>query len=136
MTGQFTTSTTYFLQEGRDNLRDCLRIGFEAALQHKLEKLVIFTSEGFGVRLALDEFCSQPKYGQMKLVAVTFPAGKPFTDAEGTPLRIEVDLQLREELARRAIPIVRAHLPFDAITPTRGGSGVLGQDLSLVENES
>lgn len=134
MSWQFTTSITYFLREGRDNLRECLRIAFDAAKNHSIDKIVIFTSEGLGIRIALEEFCPEPEFRDLKLVAVTFPAGKPFTDADGNRLRVEIDPQLRQLMAERDIPIVRAHLPFDAITPTRSNSGVLGQDLSLVEN--
>jgi hypothetical protein len=134
MNTQFKTSITYFLCEGRDNLRECLRIAFSAALNHRIEKLVVFTAEGQGIRIALDVFCSQPAFRNIKLIAVTFPIGKRFTDASGNPLFVDIPSSLQSEMRERGIPIIRAHLPFDPITATRQSQGVLGQDLTLVEN--
>jgi hypothetical protein len=79
MQKQFTSPTTYFLQEGKENLQDCLKIAFQACKQQNVKKLVIFTAMGEGVRLAIEKFCCQPEYESIGLVAVTFPAGKQFT---------------------------------------------------------
>lgn len=128
----FTTRITYFLQEGRDNLRECLNVAFEAARQHNVGKIVIFTAKGEGVKLALDEFCSKPEFEKVKLVAVTFPQGKVFTNTEGHPIEVSISPDFTELFSSRGIPLVRAHLPFDPIAPPFKGRGVLGQDLSLV----
>jgi hypothetical protein len=134
MNKQFTTGITYFLQEGRENLLECLRSAFSAAKNHNIKKIVIFTAQGFGVTMALEEFCSKPDFSDIKLIAVTFPVGQPFTDAEGIPLKIDISQELRERFRNLSIPIVRAHMPFDPIAPPHLHRGILGQDLSLVES--
>jgi hypothetical protein len=132
MSKQFTTGITYFLQEGRDNLQECLRAAFGAALTHNIERIIIFTAEGVGVSMALEDFCSQPNFSKIKLIAVTFPVGQPFTDAEKKPLAIDISAERRERFRSSGIPIIRAHMPFDPIVPPHRHRGVLGQDLSLV----
>jgi hypothetical protein len=134
MNKQFTTSITYFLQEGRENLLECLRSAFGAAKNHNIKKIVIFTAQGLGVSMALDEFCVKSEFSDIKIVAVTFPVGQPFTDAEGKPLLIDIGPELRERFREQSIPIVRARMPFDPIAPPHVHRGVLGQDLSLVES--
>jgi len=132
MQKQFTAPTVYFLQEGRENLRDCLAVAFRAAKQQNISKVVIFTARGEGVKIALDSFCTQPEFAHFQLVAVRFPAGMTFTDKNGNVEDVEIppsDIQLFKE---RNVPIVRAHLPFDPIAAFYKQRGVLGQDLSLV----
>jgi uncharacterized protein len=131
---QFTAPITYFLQEGRENLLECLRAAFRAAANHNIEKVVIFTAHGLGVSMALDEFCSKPEFSKVKLVAVTFPVGQPFSDAEGKPVECIIKDELMERFRNHSIPILRAHLPFDPIATRSGDRGVLGHDLSLVES--
>lgn len=132
MQNQFRAPTTYFLGEGRENLAECLAIAFEAAVQHNAHKIVIFTAEGEGLRLATERFCSQPQYEKIRLVGVTFPRGKRFTDATGRPRRVEIPVELERRFQSQGIPIIRAHLPFDPISPPFKDRGVLAQDLSLV----
>jgi hypothetical protein len=134
MNSQFKTAITYFLQEGRENLRECLRIAFDAAANHSIRKIVIFTAEGQGVKIALDEFCSKPQFSNINLVAVTFPVGKPFTDQDGNPIHVEIAPALRAEFNDRNVAIVKAHLPFDSIAPGTHSRSVLGEDLSLVRS--
>jgi uncharacterized protein len=129
---QFSAPTTYFLQEGRDNLRECLKSVFQTAKVQNITKLVIFTARGEGVRLALDEFCSLDEYKHVKLVAVTFPRGKKFTDASGNSISVTIDNDNVSFFRSKEVPIVRAHMPFDPIAPLYKQRGVLGQDLSLI----
>lgn len=129
---KFSAPTTYFLSEGRDNLRECLAIAFEAARQQNIGKIIIFTAEGEGIRLALEEFSLSPRYSKTRLVGVTFPSGKRFTDATGKPLHVEIPKELERRFQSQGIPIIRAHLPFDPIAPPFRDRGVLAQDLSLV----
>ncbi len=133
MQPQFITSITYFLQEGRDNLPECLKIAFQAAKKQNVERIVIFTARGEGIQLALDRFCCLDEYKNIKLVAVTFPQAKAFT-AEGKPLEVRISDDAERIMNQRGIPIVRAHLPFDPIAPPFKDRGVLAQDLSLVES--
>jgi hypothetical protein len=132
MQTQFTAPIAYFLQEGRDNLRNCLQIAFASAKQQNVSKIVIFTARGEGVRIALELFCSQPEYSHIKLVAVSFANGKIFTDKKGERIEARISPEDLELFKQHNIPVVRAHLPFDPITPFHGNNGMLGQDLSLV----
>jgi hypothetical protein len=129
----FTTSTTHFLQEGRENLRKTLGAAFRAAKEHQVEKIVIFTAKGEGVRVAVEEFQSLPEYGDIKLIAVTFPRGKTFKGPDGKPFPpVDIDSADEELFRDRGIPIVRAHLPFDPISSPHSDRGPLAQSLSLV----
>lgn len=132
MPGQFTAPTTYFLQEGRANLFECLKIAFLAAKQQNIAKIIIFTATGEGVRLAIDSFRSQSEYAHVQLVAVSFPQGKHFTDSSHQPLEITFPAEEKAYLESQNVPLVRAHLPFDPVTARGRQHGVLGQDLSLV----
>jgi hypothetical protein len=131
---QFTAPITYFLQEGRDNLLECLRVAFRAAANHNIEKMIIFTAHGLGVTMALDEFTSTPEFTNVKLIAVTFPVGQPFSDAEGKPVDCVIGHELRRRFHEHSIPLLRAHMPFDPIATRSGDRGVLAHDLSLVES--
>lgn len=133
MQQQFIAAITYFLQEGRENLPECLKIAFQAAKLQNIEKIVIFTAQGSGVLLALNNFCSLPEYNKIKLVAVTFPQGKRFT-AEGKPVAVKISDEAERAMEEHNVPTVRAHLPFDPIAPPFKDRGVLAQDLSLVES--
>jgi len=138
MSASFTAPTTYFLQEGRENLPECLKVAFQAAVQQNIQKLVIFTAYGEGVRLAIESFCSQEEYEHIRLVAVTFPAGQVFTNKK----RESIDVRIADEtlalMEAHNVPLVRAHLPFDAIEPgaalkTKVGSGfnLLAETLNM-----
>ena len=133
MRPHFITSITYFLQEGRDNLSECLKIAFQAARQQSIEKIVIFTARGEGVQMALEQFSSQEENRKIKLVAVTFPQGKEFTH-DNKPLEVRIPDTAERAFREQGVPIVRAHLPFDPIAPPFPDRGVLAQDLSLVES--
>jgi hypothetical protein len=84
--------------------------------------------------MALDEFCRHSDFSHIKLIAVTFPIGQPFTDSEKNPLVIDINGEQRKRFGEHDIPIIRAHMPFDPISPPHRHRGVLGQDLSLVES--
>jgi hypothetical protein len=132
MQTQFTSPTVYFLQEGHDNLKNCLQVAFASAKQQNVSKIIIFTARGEGVRIAVESFWSQPGFSDIKLVAVSFSNGKLFTDASGKTIEAKISPEDVAFFSEHKIPIVRAHLPFDPITPFFKSSGMLGQDLSLV----
>lgn len=132
MRSGFQYPTEYFLQEGKANLASCLRASFAAALAHQVTKIVIFTSAGSGVVMALDEFCSQEQYSHIELIAATFPSQTQFT--EGDPTEHSIPDKLLDIFARRRVPVVRAHLPFDPIRTHYRGRGILGQDFGLIDN--
>lgn len=133
MQQHFTASITYFLQEGRESLPECLKIAFQAAKQQNIGKIVIFTAMGVGIQSAVDNFCSRDEYKHIKLVAVTFPQGKEFS-ANQQPLDVKISDDVERLMIAHKIPLVRAHLPFDPIVPPFRDRGVLAQDLSLVES--
>jgi uncharacterized protein len=80
----------------------------------------------------MDSFRSQPEYSHIKLVAVSFANGKIFTDKKGEKIESKISPEDLEFFKQNNVPVVRAHLPFDPITPFHGNNGMLGQDLSLV----
>lgn len=131
MSSCFEHNTTYFWEEGKPNLRDCLRISFEAAKRHDVSKIVIFTGAGDGIKMAADEFLSQSDHSHIQLVAVTFPHGQRFTS---TAHRHDISVADAEWISARNIPLIRAHLPFDPIRAQFQGHGILGQDFSLLGN--
>jgi hypothetical protein len=132
MTKSFIAQTTYFLQEGRENLDDCLKIAFQAAVQQDIGKLVIFTAYGEGVKRAVENFCSQDGYSHIGLVAVTFPAGKTFTDSKNKPYEAAISEDIRALMEAHRIPLVRAHLPFDAVEPGAAQQTTVGRGFNLL----
>jgi len=63
----FQYPTEYFLKEGKENLSRCLHATFEAAANHKIKKVIIFTSAGMGVVRAYEEFCTQDQFADQIL---------------------------------------------------------------------
>ncbi|HWZ44672.1 MAG TPA: hypothetical protein VNW97_14445 [Candidatus Saccharimonadales bacterium] len=132
MANHFTAETVYFLQEGKTNLSECLEVAFRSAVHYKIKKLVIFTSEGLGVRKSVEEFLPLEKFREIKIIAVTFPAGKKFKDKDNRIFAAGISDSDRALFQSQNIPVLRAHLPFDSVQATWKHHGVLGQDLSLV----
>jgi hypothetical protein len=132
MEKQFISPTVYFLQEGKENLRECLKVAFQSAKQQNVSKIIIFTAKGEGVRIAVESHLSQEEFSKIKVVAVAFPHGKVFTDKDKKTIEVEISPEDLQLFRKHNIPVVRAHLPFDSITPFFKSSGMLGQDLSLV----
>jgi hypothetical protein len=132
MNRSFIAPTTYFLQEGRENLDECLKIAFQAAAQQGIGKVVIFTAFGEGIKRAQENFCSLDEYAHIRLVGVTFPAGKMFTDDHKRPYESKISQEVETLLERCKIPLVRAHLPFDPIEPSATLRMKIGDDLNLL----
>jgi uncharacterized protein len=132
MPRQFTAETVYFLQEGKENLSQCLEVAFRGAALHNIKKIVIFTAEGVGVRQAIEHFLVKDDFKHICLVAVTFPAGKRFRVPDGELFEVKIAEPERALFKAHGVPIVRAHLPFDPVAATWSHHGILGQDLSLV----
>jgi hypothetical protein len=132
MMKSFVAPTTYFLQEGRGNLEDCLKVAFEGAVHHEIKTIVIFTAYGDGVKMALEQFSPRKEYEHIKLVAVTFPAGKTFTNQEKQPVEVTIPDNLLQLFAANNVPLVRAHLPFDAVDPSAAWRTVVGRGFNLL----
>jgi hypothetical protein len=135
MQNQFTAPITYYLQEGKVNLRQTIKIALEAAKAHRVHIVVVFTSQGDGVRLAFDEIHAPGSTMEhVRLVAVTFPQGMHFVDDQKAPMHVDISSENKELFQKENIPVVRAHMPFAPIPPFFKDRGVLANDLSLVEN--
>jgi uncharacterized protein len=126
----FSANIEYFFQEGKPNLRSCLRIAFEAAVSRQIGTIVIFTGVGEGPELAIKEFRSLHIFKDIKLIAVTFPYGQRFKDGK----QIEIGPEIRALLEENRVPLLRAHLPFSPIAAHYRHHGILGQDLTLIGN--
>jgi uncharacterized protein len=128
----FSAPTTYFLEEGRPNLDECLRVSFQAAKQQNIRTLIIFTAKGDGIKTALSEYSIQPDYEHIRIVGVSFPAGKVFKGSDDQPFTIKISPEERQWFAERNIPIVTAHFPFDGLKPAGNDAGPLARDLRLI----
>lgn len=124
----FSASIEYFQQEGKANLRSCLRIAFEAAVARKIDTIVIFTGVGEGPEVAINEFRSLPEFSNVKLIAVTFPQGQHFKESA------EISEEKRALFQENGVPIVRAHMPFNPVAAHYEKHGMAGQGLSLIGN--
>ncbi len=130
---QVTEQVTYFAEEGRNNLSECLRLSFDAALRYNLDRLLIFTGIGDGITQAIEEYLSQPSYAHIHIVGVTFAQGFE-VKSHGKSRAHVFSQKLKKDFADQGIPVVRAHLPFDPITTQYQNNGVLAQDLGIVGN--
>ena len=132
MPKSFIAPTTYFLQEGRENLEDCLKVAFQSAVQHEVKTVIIFTAYGDGVKMAIEKFCSLQEYSHIRLVAVTFPAGKSFTNQNKEPVEVRIPDDVVELLKSHDVPVVRAHLPFDVVEPSAAWRTQVGRGFNLL----
>lgn len=125
-----SANTEYFHEEGKVNLRECMRIAFETAVSRGIDTIVIFTGIGEGPELALKEFRPLAPFQDIKLIAVTFPYGQRFKDGK----EVKISPEIHRLLEENHIPLIRAHMPFNPITPHYRNHGILGQDLTLIGN--
>ena len=126
-------SITYFAEEGKANLNDCLRLSFETAARFGLSKVVIFTGVGDGVEQALERYVNLDLYAGILPVAVTFPQGFEIKVDGGAAPHHFPD-ERRSAFAQQGVRIVRAHLPLNSISMQHQNTGVLAQDLGIVGN--
>jgi hypothetical protein len=130
MPNSYSGAIEYFLHEGKENLEDCLRIAFHAAISRDIQTIVIFTGVGEGPRIAIQKYLAKPMFKEIRLIAVTFPYGERFKDGA----RAEISPETIEFLAQNKVPLLRAHLPFAPIAANCRQHGILGQDLTLIGN--
>jgi hypothetical protein len=134
MPNSINSAIQYFFHEGKENLEECLRIAFETATQRSVQTLVIFTAVGEGPKLAVEKYLTQPEYEGIKIIAVTFPYGQKFVGYEDKPEATQISPEYREFFKTHNVPIVRAHPPFNPISPHVKGHSAPGQDLTLIGN--
>jgi hypothetical protein len=103
------STTSYFLAEGRVNLRECVRLSFVRATQASIRTIVMFTLNGEGVELACNEFLGDPTYRNQRVVAVSYPFGAvPSAALQMTEARMEL-------FTKFSIPLLRATSPIDDV---------------------
>jgi hypothetical protein len=138
-------ATTYLDHEGREGMRECLRLSFEWCVSGDVATVVVFTGTGEGPYFAAKELLPQPQYNNVRVVAVTPPSGRPYRSNPSDPssplVRAGISSSMREELGAFGISVVSAHLPFKEIHDghTRASEwsrvaeayGVLGGGFSL-----
>lgn len=111
--------TTYFDSEGRDHMRECLRLSFEWCVLNEVTTVVVFTGTGEGPYFAAKELMPQPRYNSIRVVAVSPPAGRPYRADPSNPasplVRAGISPSMRDELRAFGVPVVSAHLPFKEI---------------------
>src|SRR5713226_2475479 len=101
------STTSYFLAEGKANLRECMRLSFVRAVQAGIRNIVIFTANGEGIELACNEFLNDPRYHDQRVIGVSFAFG---TVPAATLQIPEARVQL---LKKFGIPVLRATSPLD-----------------------
>ena len=101
------STTTYFLSEGKSNLNECLRLSFLRAAQSGIQTIVIFTLNGAGVEIACNEFLSDTRYRDQRIVAVSFPFGTV------PPSALEMPESRMELFKKFDIPLLRSVSPLD-----------------------
>ncbi len=108
--------TQYFTGEGRTHMRDCMHAAVETCHQLGIDRLVIFTGNGDGPHYVAREHLKLERYKNLRVVAVTPPAGRPYrsdiTNPESPMIRAGVPTPMRDELRGLGVPVVSAHLPF------------------------
>lgn len=108
--------TTYFGEEGRASMKECIHRSAEWAVEHALETLVIFTGTGEGPYYAAKELLVRERFATLRVVAVTPPSGRPYRQNPGDPdsplIRSGINPTMRDELEQLGVSVVSAHLPF------------------------
>jgi hypothetical protein len=100
------STTSYFLAEGKTNLTECLRLSFLRASQAGIRTIVMFTLNGAGVEIACNEFLSDARYRNQRIVAVSFPFGAvPSAALEMPESRMELFKRFDITLLRSVSPL-------------------------------
>ena len=103
-----------FDEEGAHNLAECSLLALKAAVESEATTLVIFTAAGDGVLKAIELGQTDPAFGRIRLIAVSFP---PSRVPEGQP---KIDSAKFEDIG---VPVVIAHLPFTPLTSAADKDG-------------
>jgi hypothetical protein len=120
------SNTSYFLSEGKEHLRECLKASFMRAVHSGVRFIVIFTVNGEGVELACNEFLRDSRYRDVKIVAVSYPFGTVPSEALEVP---EERMKLFKEFQ---IPLLRATSPIDDIpAPNSRQSNIVRKTLEI-----
>jgi hypothetical protein len=97
---------------GKPLMRETIANAVDRARQLGVRKLLVFTSDGEGPIMASD----LTKDEEMKIVAVTFPAGRVFRDPQGNIVKLGLsDPGRKKELEGRGIAVVQGTMPLQEI---------------------
>lgn len=130
MTDPTPQQTMYVAGEGRDYLDICMAATFAYCRTADITVVVVYTSNGDGPCRAVSKYLSQSDYSNIRLVAVTPPANRPYRasppSAEESEkakfVRVGVFGEKRKLLTDANVPIVSARLPFHSVlVPGSGG---------------
>jgi len=111
--GKFSASIVYFESEGKQNLRDVLRVlrGTFKKRNMRSVKVVILTGRGEGPVLAynmLQEY-------DPRIIAVTFPPTFAIKTEEGEWVNPQIPAKVKAFFKGVDVPILTGRLPFDKI---------------------
>lgn len=121
MTETKTLTTMYVPGEGRVHLDACMAATFAHCRDHEVGVIVIYTSNGDGPCRAVENFLKIPEFSNIRLVAVTPPANRPYVSNPQRPVeerelvRAGVFGEKRKLLTDANVPIVSARLPFRSV---------------------
>jgi uncharacterized protein len=100
-----------FEQEGKDNLVQAITLAIQCCKERNIKRLVIFTSSGEGLKIALD---AAVDLNEIQIIGVLLP--KSFKPPAGQNIGIESSLM--KILQDKKIQIVQADkFPFDVLAP-------------------
>lgn len=111
--------THYFPSEGREHMRDCLRLSAQACVRFGISKLIVFTGTGEGPHFAANDLVTQEAYANLQVIAITPAVGRTYKtkpgEAESPVVRAGVSPAMRDALTELGVEIVAAHLPFKPV---------------------
>jgi hypothetical protein len=100
---------------------------FTSPTVYVLQELLFLLLRAKACGSQIEGFPSQKEFSKIKLVAVAFPYGRMFTDKDQNTIEVKSSNEDASFFKEHNTPIVRAHLPFDSITPFFKSSGMLGR---------
>ncbi len=108
-------ATLYFSHKGKSLMEETIKLALKRCKASDISKLLIFTSDGEGPLLASRINDSR----DIRIVAVTFPAGQLFRDKKGDLVQAKLsDPAQRKILEDKGIIVVQGTMPLqEIITP-------------------
>jgi len=108
-------TTSYYPGKGKTMMEDTIKKSLERCKETGIGKILIFTSDGEGPLLAARIKGSS----NVRIVAVTFPAGQVFRDNKGNLVRAKLSDPIeRKKLEDEGILVVQGTMPLqEIITP-------------------
>lgn len=116
--------TYYFPHEGRDFMEPCIDQTLAYCSKNTIAKVVMFTATGDGPLYASEKMLSQ-EFADIKIIAITPPAGKPYKidpqdPTKGVARAGILNPARKMVLTSSGINVHSAHLPFKGIQSPEG----------------